>query len=414
MGQETVSAAGELAIEPVELTEAFYRDPYAVYDRLRDSGPVHYARFPDATTGWLVTDYEVAKQAFTDPTISKVLGSDGARAALATNSGEQHLQSAMFKDMLVFYDPPEHTRLRTIVNRAFGSRAVRELAPSVTEIADALLAQLAAEANSVQDLLDRYAVPLPMMVICALLGVPHADRDSFREWSTIVVSSEHSNAARMTAVQEFVAYIDQLIRAKREAPEADLLSELIAVGEDGDRLTHRELISMVFVLLVAGFETTVNLIGNAVSTLLTDNDSRRLVREDTSHIPAFLEEILRYRSPASEATFRYTTAPTTLGGTTIPAGELIVVSMAATGRDPHRFTDPHRVDPTRPDNQHLAFGYGIHRCVGAQLARMEATIALGQLLAKFPNLQLAPNTTLEWRKSLIVRGLTKLPVRLSP
>lgn len=414
MGHETACAAKELAVDPFELTDDFYQDPYTAYDRLRSRGPVHYVRFPDSSTAWLVTDYEVAKIAFTDPTISKALKSTGARAALAANGGDQHVQSGLFKDMMVFYDPPEHTRLRTLVNRAFGSRAVRDLAPRVAEIADSLLAAMASESNADQDLLDSYAVPLPMMVIGALLGVPHSDRDSFREWSTILVSSEHSNDARMAAVQEFVAYIDQLIRTKSGAPDSSLLSELIAVGEDGDRLTHRELISMVFLLLVAGYETAVNLVGNAVATLLADNDTRVMVRDDPSRIPALVEEVLRHRSPAGEATFRYTTEPIALGGIEIPAGELIVVSMAAAGRDPRRFTDPHRVDIDRPDNHHLAFGYGIHRCVGAQLARMEATIALTRLLGEYPDLELAAGAELEWRRSLIVRGLTKLPVRLHP
>ncbi|MCU1645743.1 MAG: Biotin biosynthesis cytochrome [Nocardia sp.] len=410
MVYDSACPAAGLTTEPFDLTEGLFGDRHGSYDELRGRGPVHLVRFPDLSTGWLITDYEVAKAAFLDPAISKVIGSPGARAAVTANGGGQHLPNGMFKNMLVFYDPPEHTRLRTLVNRAFNGRAIRGLAPRITEVADELLAGLAADDNGVVDLLESYATPLPMTVICELLGVPAEDRDNFRAWSAIVVASEYPNDARMAAVQEFVAYIDQLIRVKTNSPGSDLLSELIAASEDDDRLSHRELISMVFVLLVAGFETAVNLIGNSVAQLLGDESSRLLLRSDPGRIPDFLEEMLRYEAPATEATFRYTTAPVTLGGIEIPAEQLIIISMAAAGRDPQRFSDPHRFDIDRPDNQHIAFGHGIHRCVGAPLARMEGDIALTRLLRKFPDLKLAPGFEPEWHKSLIVRGLTSIPV----
>ncbi|WP_051179411.1 cytochrome P450 family protein [Nocardia concava] len=414
MGHETAVTASELATEPFALTEDFYQDPHAAYDELRGRGPAHFVRFPDGATGWLITDYEVAKAAFLDPTVSKALKSKGARATLAGDGAGGQVASAMFGDMMVFYDPPEHTRLRTLVNRAFSSRAVRELAPRITELADALLADLAADAGTDQDLLDRYAFPLPMLVICELLGVPNEERDNFRAWSTTLVSNDETIEARTAAVQQFVGYIDQLIRAKGSEPADDLLSELISVSEDGDRLSHRELISMVFLLLVAGFETTVNLISNAVAILLNDKAVRATLTQDPDRVPDFVEEVLRYESPASEATFRYTTVPVTLGGVEIPAGQRILVSMAAADRDPARFADPHTVDLDRADKNHLAFGYGIHRCVGAPLARMEGGVALTRLLAAYPDLELAADAELSWRKSLIVRGLTGLPVRLRP
>ncbi|APA95674.1 cytochrome P450 family protein [Nocardia seriolae] len=410
MGHENTVTASESAIAPFTLTADFYQRPHAAYDELRGRGPAHFVRFPDGGTGWLITDYEVAKAAFLDPGISKALNSAGARAAL----GGDGAGAQMFGDMMVFYDPPEHTRLRALVNRAFSSRAVRELAPRVTELADALLAELAADATVDLDLLDRYAFPLPMLVICELLGVPSAERDNFRAWSTTLVSNDETPAARGAAVQQFVAYIDQLIRAKSAEPAEDLLSELITASEEGDRLSHRELISMVFLLLVAGFETTVNLISNAVAILLSDKAVRETLDRDPARVPDFVEEVLRYESPASEATFRYTTVPVTLGGVEIPAGQRILVSMAAADRDPSRFADPHTVDLDRADKNHLAFGYGIHRCVGAPLARMEAGIALTRLLAAYPDLEPAAGAEPVWRKSLIVRGLTELPVRLRP
>ncbi|MFD7841660.1 cytochrome P450 [Nocardia sp. NPDC059764] len=410
MVHETAAPASELVLEPFELSDDFYQRPHDAYDLLRARGAAHFVRFPDGGTGWLVTDYEAAKAVFLDPAVSKALKSPGAQAALGGDAGG----AAIFGDMMLFYDPPEHTRLRALVNRAFSGRAVRELAPRITELADGLLAGLAEDAASEQDLLDRYAFPLPMLVICELLGVPNEDRDSFRGWSTTLVSNDETPEARGAAVGQFLGYIDGLIRAKQEAPADDLLSELISASEDGDRLSHRELISMVFLLLIAGFETTVNLISNAVAILLTDNGVRAALAADPGRMADFVEEVLRFESPASEGTFRYTTAPVAVGGVEIPAGRRVLVSMAAADRDPSRFDDPHRVDLDRADKSHLAFGYGIHRCVGAPLARMEGGVALTRLLAAYPDLVLATDAELSWRKSLIVRGLTALPVRLRP
>ncbi|MEU7141176.1 cytochrome P450 [Nocardia sp. NPDC046473] len=409
---ETASAADGSVNEPFVLTPDFYRDPQVAYRALRNRGPVNRVVFPDRSTGWLITGYAEAKAAFTHPGISKRLGSDGARAALAANNAGHQRQGGPFEHMLVFYDPPEHTRLRTLLSGAFGTRAVRGLAPRVTELADALLAELAAD--DVVDLLDRYAVPLSMSVICELLGVPDRDRGKFQHWSTVIVSGEHAPRERMTAAAEFVVYIDHLIAERTAEPGADLLSELIAAEADGDRLSARELRSMVLVLLVAGFETAANLIGNAVVTLLSDNNSRQRLRGDPAHIPAFIEEVLRHRSPTSETTFRYTTTPITVGGIDIAAGELIVLSVAATGRDPRRFADPESVDIDRPDNAHLAFGHGIHYCVGAPLARMEGRIGLARLLTQYPDLELSPHSESGWRTSFAIRGLTALPVRLRP
>ncbi|WP_433574111.1 cytochrome P450 family protein [Nocardia brasiliensis] len=412
---ETATAADGLdPASPFVLSPDFYRDPQSAYGALRTRGPVNRVTFPDGSTGWLITGHAEAKAAFGHPGISKRLGSAGARAALEANKAGHQLQSGPFEHMLVFYDPPEHTRLRSLLTKAFSTRAVRGLAPRVTEIAETLLTEITA-AGEVVDLLDRYAVPLSMSVICELLGVPNPDRARFQSWSTVIVSSEHAARDRMTAATEFVAYIDHLITTRTTEPGADLLSELIAAGADGERLTPRELRSMVLVLLVAGFETTANLIGNAVVTLLSDKDSRQQLRGDATRIPAFIEEVLRFRSPTSETTFRYTTTPITLGGIEIAAGELIVVSVAGAGRDPRRFADAHLFDIDRPNNtEHLAFGHGIHFCVGAPLARMQGCIGLKQLLARYPDLALSPTDEPTWRTSFAIRGLTALPVRLRP
>ncbi|WP_330230952.1 cytochrome P450 [Nocardia sp. NBC_00508] len=399
---------------PIELGDEYYRNPHAAYDRLRDLGPVHYVRFPDGRTGWLVTGYEAAKAAFADTTVSKVIQSPGARAALTDHGGDQRVKSGLFSDMMVFYDPPQHTRLRNLLTGAFAGPAVRNLAPSVEKIADSLLADMAADPREIHDLLDSYAIPLPTMVISSLLGVPRGDRDKFRTWTTVIFSGEHSTGDKFAIMQEFVAYIRQLIETKISAPGTDLLSELVAARKDDDRLTDRELVSMVFMLLVAGFETTAHLIGNAIAILLADAEVHRSLCADPGRIPDFVEEVLRYESSACEATFRYTTVPTDLGGTEIPAGELVMVSMAAADRDPQRFPDPQRFDMDRAQNNHIAFGYGMHKCVGAQLARLEAVIAITFLLDRYPDIRLAAGATLSWRRSLLVRGLTNLPLVLSP
>ncbi|MBF6541487.1 cytochrome P450 family protein [Nocardia brasiliensis] len=415
METETDTATDGLAADPTSpfvLSPDFYRDPQGAYGALRARGPVNRVVFPDGSTGWLITGHAEAKAAFGHPGISKRLGSAGARAALEANNAGHQLQAGPFEHMLVFYDPPEHTRLRSLLTKAFSTRAVRGLAPRVTELADYLLGEIAT-LGEVVDLLDSYAVPLSMSVICELLGVPDTDRARFQSWSTVIVSSEHAARDRMTAAAEFVAYIDHLIAARTTEPGPDLLSELIAAGADDERLTPRELRSMVLVLLVAGFETTANLIGNAAVILLSNNDTRQQMRSDATRIPAFIEEVLRFRSPTSETTFRYTTTPITLGGIEIAAGDLIVVSVAGAGRDSRRFADPHQFDIDRPNNtEHLAFGHGIHFCVGAPLARMQGCIGLTQLLARYPDLALADEPT--WRTSFAIRGLTALPVRLRP
>lgn len=383
-------------------------------ENIPQCGPVNKIRFPDRSTGWLITGHAEAKEAFGHPAISKRIGSDAAATALRANGAGHQLQGGPFAHMLVFYDPPEHARLRTLLNQALSSRAVSVLEPRITEIADALLTGMAPAADAGQDLLDTYAVPLAMTVICELLGVPQSDRTKFEAWSTVIVSSEYSPRERMTAAAEFVAYIDGLIAAKAAAPESDLLSELIAAEQDGDRLTARELTSMVLVLLVAGFETTANLIGNAVAMLLSDNISRDRLRSDPDRIPAFLEEVLRFRPPASETTFRFTTAPLELGGHGIDAGELIVISVAAADRDPRTFDHPERADIDRGNNrQHLAFGHGIHFCVGAPLARMGGAVGVARLLHTYPDLQLA-GAEPQLRTSFAIRGLTALHVRLRP
>ncbi|WP_218581870.1 cytochrome P450 family protein [Nocardia cyriacigeorgica] len=393
----------------LELTDDFYQDPHAVYRTLRERGPIHRIRL-DGVVGWLVVDHEVAKQAFVETNISKRIGSPEGQAVLAKH-GAAGMFNAAINDNMLFADPPQHTRLRKLVSKAFAGRAIRGLGPRITEIADTLLENMAGRESV--DLLDSYAFPLPIAVICELLGVPDDDKDDFRSWTAVLVNESAPIEDRTSAGISFFTYLTELIATRTDDPREDLLSELIIAKDDDDRLDQTELIAMLFLLLAAGHETTVNLIGNAVLELLRDPAHAERLRRHPEAIPAFLDEVLRCQGPVHLATARYTTAPITLGGQDIDAGEFIMISLAAANRDPRMFADPDRVDPARTDHRHIAFGHGIHYCLGAALARTEATIALTRLLDRIPDLSLnAELSELTWRKSLLIRGLAELPVRL--
>ncbi|MEV0466072.1 cytochrome P450 [Nocardia tengchongensis] len=391
--------------QPIVLTDEFFQDPHTTYERLRERGPVHHVRFPHGVIGWLVTDYALARQVLSEPTISKDLRAvaDDNRlvggATVADPGNSQHMLNA---------DPPHHTRMRKLVDRAFTPAAVAALAPRITAIADELLDTIAP--GETVDLLRQYAFPLPITVICELLGVPAADRTDFQRWSAELVTAQ-SHAAKADANTQLAKYLDDLIAERRSDGGADLLSGLIRATEAGDRLSPDELRSNALLLLVAGHETTVNLIASSVLALPDDVRVRREIATDPRATKAFREEVLRYHSPVHITTFRYTTTPITLADVRIEAGELIMVSLAAGNRDHGRFADPDTFHPDRIDNHHIAFGYGAHYCLGAPLARLETDIALSRLLTRFPALTLAIDSArLRWRPSVVIRGLTELPV----
>ncbi|WP_327094805.1 cytochrome P450 [Nocardia vinacea] len=398
------------ADEILELTDEFYQHPHEVYEALRKRGPIHRVRL-DGVLGWMIVDHDVAKQAFVEPTISKKIGSPRGQAVMAKHGADGQYNGAI-NDNMLFADPPQHTRLRSLVAKAFASRAIRDLGPRIEQIADTLLDDLTTRESA--DLIDSYAFPVPISVICELLGVPDADKDEFRAWTAILVDDSADIEKRTSAGLSFFTYLTDLIAERSEHPLDDLLSELIVAKDNDDRLDQQELISMLFLLLTAGHETSVNLIGNALLELLIDPRAADRLRADPSKIPDFIEETLRYQGPVHFGTARYTTAPITLGNQDIDADEFIIISIAAANRDPQRFADPSRFDPNRSDTRNIAFGHGIHYCIGAALARMEATIALTRLLARIPAMSLdVPATDLTWRKSLLIRGLTTLPVHLS-
>ncbi|MCW0212183.1 MAG: cytochrome P450 [Pseudonocardia sp.] len=404
--------------EPLDLGEDFLTDPHALYRILRQEKPVARAVTPLGLRVWLVTRYEDAREALNDARLSK----DGSRfLSLLERHSVAPEQRAQFADSLAGHmlntDPPDHTRLRKLVSRAFTVRAISRMRPRIQAIADALADDVEARAaagDGTVDLLDTYAFPLPMTVICELLGVPDGERDAFREWSNTLLSAG-SAEARGAAAAAMAEFLGRLVADKAANPGEDMLSAIVQASEDADRLSPREATSMAFLLLVAGHETTVNLIGNGVLALLTHPDQLAELRADMSLTPAAVEEFLRFDGPVNLATLRHTTEPVTIAGTQIPAGEVVMVALSAANRDAGRYPEPDTLDLHRDTGQHVAFGYGIHHCLGAPLARLEGEIAFRTLLDRFPDLALAAEPqTLGWRSSTLIRGLTSLPVRVRP
>jgi cytochrome P450 len=377
-------------------------DPYAVYERLRDIAPVHRIAGPDGSPAWLVTRYEDVREALANPLLSldKRHSRPGGYRGLA-------LPPALDANLLNM-DPPDHTRIRRLVARAFTPRRVEQLRTPIRQTADRLLDVLGPHGTT--DLVAAYAAPLPVSVICDLLGVPGEHRWDFRAWTDALVAPDPARPeAAKEAVVAMLGYFTALLAGKRKEPADDLLSDLIAVRDEGDRLTEDELMSLAFLILFAGYENTVQLIGNAVLALLRHPDRLAALREDLSRLPAAVEECARYEGPALLAIRRFPVRDVTIGEVTVPAGETVLLSLSAANRDPRRFADPDRLDLGRDASGHLALGHGIHYCLGAPLARLETEIALAALLERFPHLALAEQEV-RWRPSVRARGLLALPV----
>lgn len=390
---------------PVHLGDDFFADPHAFYRGLRDKGPVHPVTSDHAVAGWMITGYEPAREALNHPGLHK--SADRATAVLEKVEGRQARLGRLTANMLAA-DPPDHTRLRKLVNKAFTVRAMDALRPRIEEIADGLLTDPPGRADLVAD----FAEPLPITVICELLGVPFHDRSGFQKWTSTLLSTDPAED-RSAAARAMGDYLTALVQAKRADPADDMLSALVRARDEDDRLSERELISMAFLLLVAGHETTVNLVASGTLALLENPDQLDRLRADHSLVPNAIEEFLRYDGPVNLATIRYTEEPVTIGGFEVPAESLVHVALPAANRDPSHYPDPDALDITRDASNHLAFGYGIHFCVGARLARLEAEIAFTHLLERFPDLRLAvPAESLAWRDSFRIRSLRALPVHL--
>ncbi|MFI9780330.1 cytochrome P450 [Streptomyces sp. NPDC051956] len=392
----------DLQDELDELTDS----PYEVYGRLRDTSPVHRIAGPNGDPAWIVTRYADVRAALADPRLSL-----DKKHALEGSYRGFSLPPALDANLLNM-DPPDHTRIRRLVGRAFTAHRVEQLRTPIRETADRLLDSLGSHGST--DLIAAYAAPLPIVVICELLGIPDDRRVDFRTWTDALVAPDPSRPqAAKEAVVAMLGFFGELLAHKREQPGADLLSELITVRDtDGDRLSEDELTSLAFLILFAGYENTVQLIGNAVLALLRHPEQLAALRNDASQLPSAVEECARYEGPALLAIRRFPREDMTIGGVPVPAGETVLLSLSAANRDPARFPDPDRLDLGRDVGGHVALGHGIHYCLGAPLARAEAEIALAALLDRFKEIELAQDD-LRWRPSMRARGLLTLPVTYS-
>ncbi|MFE7569522.1 cytochrome P450 [Streptomyces sp. NPDC057539] len=404
---------------PALFTWEFATDPYPVYAWLREHAPVHRTALPSGVEAWLVTRYVDARQALADARLSKNPAHHAEPAHAKGKTGIPGERKAELMTHLLNIDPPDHTRLRRLVSKAFTPRRVAEFAPRVQELTDRLIDGFAAKGEA--DLIHDFAFPLPIYAICDLLGVPREDQDDFRDWAGMMI--RHAGGPRGgvgRSVKKMRGYLADLIHRKRADPGDDLISGLIRAGDHGEHLTENEAAAMAFIILFAGFETTVNLIGNGMFALLRHPEQRALLQRslragETELLATGVEELLRYDGPVELATWRYATEPLTLGGQLIAAGDPVLVVLAAADRDPERFTDPDTLDLSRRDNQHLGYGHGIHYCLGAPLARVEGQTALATLLTRLPDVRLAGDPgDLRWRGGLIMRGLRTLPVQFTP
>ena len=385
----------------------FHANPYPFYHRLRAVEPVHQTPMGF----WVLTRYDDAVMVLRDPRF----GRDGFEQVLAAVYGDDKESGRLPRSML-FRDPPDHTRLRALVSKAFTPRVIEGMRTHIQDIVDRLLDRV--QDSKAMDVIADLAYPLPVTVICEMLGVPAKDQGTIRQWSSDVARS--LDAIGMPSDAEMVTrgraarralgdYFHRLLPERRQHPQSDLLSLLIAAEERGDKLSEGELLATCVLLFIAGHETTVNLIGNGVLALLRHPDQLERLSNEPTLIQSAVEELLRYDSPV-QRTARMTNTDVEVDGRKIAKGSMVVATIGAANRDPAQFPDPDRLDITRRDNRHIAFGFGIHFCLGAPLARVEGQVALGTLLRRMPGLALQAATP-EWRESSTLRGLKALPVR---
>ena len=382
----------------------FIADPYPVYARLRAMDDPYWLSHGGGTGGmWLFTRYEdviaVLKEARIAKDVSRLLPPE---------------KLTLLDQSMLFRDAPDHARLRALSNQAFSPTRVRNLEPRILEIVDGLLARV--RSHHVMDFIADFAQPLPVMVIAELLGVPQEDQDRFRVWSGLIArgvdmvrATEEDVRNQREATIALMGYFTELIRQRRSQPHEDIISGLIEAHDQGDRLSEEELLGTCILLLIAGHETTINLLGNGLFTLLRHPDQLALLKSRPELVPSAVEEMLRFESPVQRATFRFTRETFTFQGVTLTQGQQVSAVLGAANRDPMQFPDGDRFDITRDPNRHVGFGLGMHFCLGASLARAEARIGFTRLLDALPNLQLVSDTP-QWQPSTFFRGLKTLPV----
>jgi cytochrome P450 len=397
-------------------SSAFVADPYPTYARLRHHEPVAIVQQPLTGTSYMLTRYDDVVAALKDPRLS----TDARRVPNAMSWMDSPLLPGVFRAMrsgMLQVDDPEHRRLRDLVHKGFTPRMVETLAPRIERITHDLLDSAARRPNFVE-LIEDFAMPLPLTVISEMLGIPQGDRLRFRKWSQSMLEVSSLGALQMftfiPAMYQMLAYFKRLIAERRAQPEDDLISALVRAEQDDDRLTEDEIISTIFLLMLAGHETTVNLIASGTLALLEHPDQLACLRENPALMDSAVEELVRYTNPVEQASPRFALEDIDMHGKRIPKGSIVWLALAGANRDETVFLNPDQLDITRTPNKHLAFGMGIHYCLGAPLARMEGAIALRALIERFPRLRLAvPAAQLEWRNAVAVRGLKALPLFLN-
>lgn len=393
------------------LTPEFLADPYPFYHQLRAEAPVYWS---ERFHAWMLTRYSDVSLALHDPRLNS-----GDRIAAILSQLPETVRAEMqplanhLTQWVAFTDPPDHTRLRTLVGKAFTARTIAKLRPQIQALVDELLD--AVQETGRMDVMHDFAFPLPATVISQMLGIPRQDHERFKQWSMDIanfvsaggIDLEIARQAQQS-VLELADYFQGIVARRRQHPQDDLISGLVAAEEQGDKLSESELFSMFVQLFFAGNETTTGLIGNGLVALFRHPNQRQKLQDEPGLIVSAVEEFLRYDTSIQRQA-RVASEDIELDGHLIRRGEYVLLFIAAANRDPAQFPEPDRLDITRQDNRHLSFGYGIHFCIGGPLARLEAQIALGTLLRRMPNLQLATDT-FEWEKLLALRKLKSLPV----
>jgi cytochrome P450 len=405
--------------QPVQqLFKDFMEHPYEILERLRAAGRVHPIIFPHGAKVWLVTGYDDVRQLLSDPRVSK----DGSRMneLFARHSGveveEDEHAGVGFNDELSQHmlnsDPPRHTRLRSLVSKEFNPKRMDSFRPRLEQVADRLLDAMD-DGREVVELVGAYTLPLPIITICDLLGVSAEDEATFRRWAVELVGAGHPPEVVEKASQDVMAYARSSIDAKLEDPGEDMISALLKGKDDGDRLTLDEMVGMFFLFMIAGHVTSMHTLTNSIFSLLTHPEELAKLRADMSLMPGAVDELMRYDGGVGVATFRFTKEPITVGDVTIPADEILALSVNSAHRDASRYPDPNRLDITRHPTGVLGFGFGTHYCIGAPLAKIQSDVALTKLLTRFPDMELAADPdSLPWEQSTLLRGLITLPVHL--
>lgn len=392
----------------------FKADPFPFYARLRAETPVFTVKLPDKRTAWLITRYDDVVAVLKDERFAK----DRFKALSPSQLAKQPWIPESFMPLvhnMLDRDGADHVRLRALVHKAFTPRVVEQMRLRIESLTNKLFD--AVERRGKMDLIRDFALPLPTTIIAEVLGVDPRDRHKFHRWSSsmlVATSSKWGVLRALPQIMAFMRYIRKLIRSRCAVPRDDLITMLIQAEESGDKLSEDELLAMVFLLLFAGHETTVNLIGNATLALLGHPREFEKLRRDPALMKSAVEELLRFDGPLETATERFASEDLTVAGVAIPRGELVLAVLTSANRDERQFTEANTLDLARTDNQHVAFGFGVHYCVGAPLARLEGQIALSTLLRRTSNLRLAvPASRLRWRRGLVLRGLEALPVTFS-